>query len=224
LAAHPELFKVTIIERMPVTGGQATSISLDEAKYGTSWMNDGVQGGSPVRTSTLRHYFATNLTSQIFKHTFNFFRKFGHQPQEIKLQVAFGKGPDSFWTNCFPSKLVDQFSSDIKKFGKILKIIKWTMPILGIVPIRIMLRMFFFSNDFGNKMVYPLIALFLGTGNQVGAACTGDTRLLVWSFLLYLPQPASIFPRQFAELADFPSYRPQMFLVPYWNDCSTIQT
>jgi hypothetical protein len=48
LAAHPERFKVTIVERMPVTGGQATSISLDQAKYGTAWMNDGVQGGSPV--------------------------------------------------------------------------------------------------------------------------------------------------------------------------------
>jgi hypothetical protein len=32
-----------------MTGGQATSIPLDEGKYGTAWMNDGVQGGSPVR-------------------------------------------------------------------------------------------------------------------------------------------------------------------------------
>ena len=40
------------------------------------------------------------------------------------------------------------------------------MPVLGLVPISIMLRVFFFSKDFGDKMVYPLIALFLGTGNQ----------------------------------------------------------
>ncbi len=40
------------------------------------------------------------------------------------------------------------------------------MPILGLIPISIMLRVFFFSKDFGDKMVYPLIALFLGTGNQ----------------------------------------------------------
>jgi hypothetical protein len=33
---------------MAVTGGQATSISLDKEKYGTDWMNDGVQGGSLV--------------------------------------------------------------------------------------------------------------------------------------------------------------------------------
>lgn len=136
-----------MIERESVCGGQATSINLDKEKYGTDWMNDGVQGGSPI-----------------FRHTFNFFRKYGHEPQEVKLQVAFGKGKDGFWTNCFPSTLVDQYSGDIKKFGKVLKIIKWTMPILGIIPIRIMLRMFFFSKDFGDKMVFPLIALFLGTG------------------------------------------------------------
>ncbi len=112
-------------------------------------MNDGVQGGSPV-----------------FKHTFNFFKRYGHEPEGVKLQVAFGQGKDSFWTNCFPSHLVDQFSGDIRKFGKVLKIIKWTMPILGIVPIRIMLRMFFFNKDFGDKMVFPLIALFLGTGKR----------------------------------------------------------
>ena len=41
------------------------------------------------------------------------------------------------------------------------------MPVLGIVPIRVMLRMFFFSKDFGDKMVFPLIALFLGTGINI---------------------------------------------------------
>lgn len=39
LAQHPDKFKVTVIERAPVTGGQATSISLDKSKYGTDWMN-----------------------------------------------------------------------------------------------------------------------------------------------------------------------------------------
>lgn len=61
---------------------------------------------------------------------------------------------------------MEKYSSDIKKFGVFLKLIKYTMPVLGLVPIRIMLRLMFFSKDFGDKMVYPLIALFLGTGNQ----------------------------------------------------------
>lgn len=29
-------------------GGKATAILLDEEKYGAGWMNDGVQGESPV--------------------------------------------------------------------------------------------------------------------------------------------------------------------------------
>ena len=166
------MFNVTIIERNSVTGGQATSISIDKQKYGTDWLNDGVQGGSPI-----------------FRHTFHFFKRYGHEPHEVKLQVAFGKGPDGFWSNVFPSPLIDQFSSDIKKFGKVLKLIKWTMPILGLVPIRVMLRMFFFSKDFGDKMVYPLIALFLGTGNQTAnVACAilerlfDDPNMKLWDY------------------------------------------
>lgn len=130
-------------------GGQATSIELDQNKYGASWLNDGVQGGSGI-----------------FRHTFNFFRKYGYEPQEVKLQVAFGKGKDSFWTNVFPSPLVDNLSGEIKKLGKLLKWIKYTLPITGILPVHLLLRLCRFSSDFSNKMVLPLLALFLGTGNQ----------------------------------------------------------
>lgn len=49
LAQHPDKFKVTVLERGNCCGGQATSIPLDENKFGASWMNNGVQGGSPVR-------------------------------------------------------------------------------------------------------------------------------------------------------------------------------
>jgi hypothetical protein len=82
--------------RMSVTGSQATSILLGKETYGTNWLNNGVQGGSPI-----------------FKHTFQFFKQYGHEPQEIKLQVSSGKGKDGFWTNVLPSPLVDKSSSDI---------------------------------------------------------------------------------------------------------------
>lgn len=105
------------------------------------------------------------------------------------MQVSFGKGREGFWTNCFPSNLIEEFSSDIKKFGKVLKIIKWTMPILGLVPIKTMLKMFFFSTEFGDKMVFPLIALFLGTGNQTAnVACAilerlfDDPNMKLWDY------------------------------------------
>jgi hypothetical protein len=35
LAQHPDKYEVTVIDRMGVTGGQATSISLDKEKFGT---------------------------------------------------------------------------------------------------------------------------------------------------------------------------------------------
>lgn len=129
-------------------------------------MNNGVQGGSQVSRRHRRHpQNPTEICAfQIFKHTFNTFRQQGYPPREVQLQVAFGKG-DGFWTNVFSSKLVQRYSGDVRKFGFFLKVIKWTMPFLGLVPISTMLRLFF-SRDFGDKMVYPLIALFLGTGNQ----------------------------------------------------------
>lgn len=126
---------------------------------------------------------------QIFKHTFNFFNHHASPAQPLNLQVSFGKGPSGFWTNCFPSKLVAAHSSDIKRFGLFLTVIKWTMPLLGLVPISVMLRLFFFSKDFGDKMVYPLIALFLGTGNQtanVPAAIVerlfNDPNMKLWDY------------------------------------------
>ncbi|KAJ5559191.1 Acyl-CoA N-acyltransferase [Penicillium sp. DV-2018c] len=147
LAKHSE-FAVTLIDIEPHTGGQATSITLDQSTHGASWLNDGVQGGS-----------------QIFRHTFQFFRQYGYEPQPVKLQVAFGKGRD-FWTNVFPSPLVDEHSAEIKKLSWVLSCIKYSMPILGIMPVKVILRLFCFSDDFSNKMVLPLLALFLGTGNQ----------------------------------------------------------
>ena len=108
----------------------------------------------------------TASRTQIFRHTFAFFEKYGHPPQEVELQVSFGKGADGFWTNCFPSVLVTRFSDDIKKFGRLLKLVKWAMPLLGLVPIWLLLRVMFFGREFADKFVYPLIALFLGTGNQ----------------------------------------------------------
>ncbi|KAF7595504.1 hypothetical protein BBP40_005840 [Aspergillus hancockii] len=120
LAKHPDQFEVSLLDTVSYTGGQATSIDLDNCRYGASWLNDGVQGGSPI-----------------FRFTFNFFRRYVFESQEVKLQVLFGKGLDSFWTNMFPSQLVDKLSGEIKKLGRSLKWIKRLMPILGIMPLKI---------------------------------------------------------------------------------------
>ncbi|OJJ45093.1 hypothetical protein ASPZODRAFT_134521 [Penicilliopsis zonata CBS 506.65] len=149
LAAHPDRFAVTLVDVASLTGGQATSIPLDASQFGASWLNDGVQGGSPI-----------------FRHTFRFFRQHGHEPQPVQLQVAFGKGRDAFFTNVFPSPLIEASRPEILKLGRVLKCIKYAMPILGLVPVKTLLSLFRFSAHFGTRVVLPLLALFLGTGNQ----------------------------------------------------------
>ena len=172
LAQHPERFHVTLIESADVCGGQATSIPLDAETYGASWLNNGVQGGS-----------------QIFAHNFNFFEKYGHKAEEVKLQVAFGKGEDGFWTNVFPSQLVDKYRKDIKKFGKWLQFVKYLMPAVGWMPLKFLVKLGNFSKGFPEKMVIPLMALFLGTGNQTPNVASAilerlfqDPNMKLWSY------------------------------------------
>ncbi|KAI5455425.1 hypothetical protein NCC49_000235 [Naganishia albida] len=147
LSQHPEKYDVTLVEAQDYCGGQAFSIPIDEKKYGAPWMNQGVQGGS-----------------YIYHHTFRMFKKQGFEAEPVDLQVSFGKG-DKFWTNVFPTKLVEKHQSEIKRFNRALKIMRWFEVFFAIIPIKISLKMFFFSDEFMNYMIYPSLALFLGTGN-----------------------------------------------------------
>jgi hypothetical protein len=81
------------------------------------------------------------------------------------MQISFGT-QSTFWSNVFPSPLIRTFESDIQKFGRALKTIKRLEPVFAFIPIRRMLTLFRFNPDFGDRMVYPLAALFFGTGNQ----------------------------------------------------------
>jgi hypothetical protein len=147
LSNHPAQFAVTVIEREQVVGGQATSASIDSERYGANFLNDGVQGGS-----------------EIFALTFRYFRQMGYEPSPVELQISFGRGTDGFWSNVFPSQMISEFGDDIKRFGWVLKVVHWFEIIFSLVPVWLLLRTFFFSKGFGDRMVYPLMALFLGTG------------------------------------------------------------
>jgi hypothetical protein len=48
----------------------------------------------------------------------------------------------------------------------VLQVVKFLEVILALLPIYVLLRLFRLSKDFGERMVYPLAALFFGTGNQ----------------------------------------------------------
>jgi phytoene dehydrogenase-like protein len=148
LSRHPGKFAVTVFEKSPYPGGMATSIDIDAEKYGADYINDGVQGCSPAFANTIR-----------------MFRDLGFEPSPVGMQISFGKRAD-FWSNVFPSELTTHFKDDIKKFGRVLGVIKSLEPVFAFITVHAMLRIFGFSKDFGEKMVYPLVALFFGTGNQ----------------------------------------------------------
>ncbi|ORX39868.1 hypothetical protein BD324DRAFT_597443 [Kockovaella imperatae] len=147
LAKHPDKFEVTLIDAQGYCGGQAFSIPIDENRYGSSWMNQGVQGGS-----------------YIYQHTFRMFEKQGYEAKPVDLQVSFGKG-DKFWTNLFPTKLVDKHQKDIARFDTALKWMRRGEVFFAIIPIKVTLKLWGLSDEFINYMIYPALALFLGTGN-----------------------------------------------------------
>ncbi|KAK4701440.1 hypothetical protein P7C70_g4790, partial [Phenoliferia sp. Uapishka_3] len=148
LSLSPEKFDVVVIERSAYAGGMATSTDIDEEKYGASYINDGVQGASPV-----------------FANTFTMFETLGFFSTEIGMQCSFGSGSD-FWSNVFPSQVIDEFRPDIERFGKVLNIIKTFEPVFALISVQAMLNLFRFQPRFGEVIVFPLVALFFGTGNQ----------------------------------------------------------
>ncbi|CAE6418938.1 unnamed protein product [Rhizoctonia solani] len=148
LGKHPDKYEVTIFDKQSEAGGMATSIPIDAERYGASYINDGVQGCSPA-----------------FANTIKMFRLLGYECTKVGMQISFGTG-SNFWSNVFPSPLVRSFETDIAKFGRTLKTIKRLEPIFAFIPIQRMLSLFRFNPSFGERMVYPLAALFFGTGNQ----------------------------------------------------------
>jgi len=94
-----------------------------------------------------------------------FFKEFGFDPHPVKFKVCFGKG-DKAWTNHSESLLVRRLRKDIRRFGRALKWINRLEPLFIFVSIDKVLRLWRFSAEFGDHMVYPLTALFFGTGNQ----------------------------------------------------------
>ena len=72
LSKHPDKFTVTVFEKELVTGGMASSMDVDSAQCGASYINDGVQGCSPAFANTLR-----------------IFRELGYPPEKVDMQCAY---------------------------------------------------------------------------------------------------------------------------------------
>ena len=147
LSQHPDKFDVTLIDAVDYCGGQAFSIPIDKEKHGASWLNQGVQGGS-----------------FIFHHSMTMFARQGHHADPVKLQVSFGKD-DTFWTNVFPTKLLARHGKEIKRFQTMMKIVRWFEVFFALIPVKYVMKLFMFSEEFTNTVALPMLALFLGTGN-----------------------------------------------------------
>lgn len=147
LSQHPDKFAVTLIDSVSYCGGQAFSIPLDKHKHGASWLNQGVQGGS-----------------YIFHHTLTMFARQGYAANPVELHVSFGKG-DSFWTNVYPTKLLERHQKEVKRFARMLRVVRAFEVLFALLPIKLLMKLFAFSYEFANAVALPMVALFLGTGN-----------------------------------------------------------
>ncbi|GLC40783.1 hypothetical protein PLESTB_000023200 [Pleodorina starrii] len=145
LSRFPERFEVEVWEALPVPGGVASSCTVKEGKH---VINDQVQGGAPS-----------------YRHNLRLLEMFGFKPTPVLMRIAFGVGTKQ-WTNHSPSELTSRLQPEISRFGRVIKWIKRLEPLFVFVPIDRVLRLLRFSHEFRYEMVFPLVALFFGTGNQ----------------------------------------------------------
>lgn len=159
---HKDRFDVSLVELENRCGGQAFSIDIDKDRYGASWINQGVQGGSEIFVRSLLSYSFTQLLMFSQQHHTNrMFEKEGYHSDGVTLHVAFGRD-ETFWTNAFPTPLLQKHGKEIKRFLKVIKLIHYLRPFFALMSIQTTLKLFLFSNDFINFIVLPMIALFLG--------------------------------------------------------------
>ncbi|KAK6956932.1 hypothetical protein Daesc_002214 [Daldinia eschscholtzii] len=102
--------------------------------------------------------------SYIFHHTVTMFHRQGFHADPVNLQVSFGKDK-TFWTNVFPTLLLARHEKEVRRLPKVLKLIRWFEAFFALLPLKLVLKLFRFSEEFTNTIALPMTALFLGTGN-----------------------------------------------------------
>jgi len=192
LSRHPDKFDVTLVEAVGYCGGQAFSIPIDKDRFGATWLNQGVQGGS-----------------YIYHHTLTMFQRQGFQSNPVELQVSFGKD-DTFWTNVYPTKLLAQHQKEIARFNTMLKVVRWLELFLGLLPLKIVMKLFRFPSFFANTVALPMIALFLGTGNY-----TPEVPAMILERLCTSPTYGMWYPPDKQSIA---SNLPPMVVFPNFSD------
>jgi len=141
-------FAITLIEACDVLGGVACTKYMDGQQQ-SQFINYGVQGGAPAS----------------HRNIIAFLKEFGEDVDDASLSVSFGKG-QYHWTNYQDSELQHRLKDDIKKFGTLLKWVSRLELLTLFLSIDTVMKWTNLSQEFRERMVYPLVALFFGTGNQ----------------------------------------------------------
>lgn len=141
---------ITLIEPCDALGGVACTKYLnDEQGQQSHFINYGVQGGAPAS----------------HRNIIAFLKAFDDDVDDAQLSVSFGRG-DHHWTNYEESALQHRLKDDIKRFGTLLKWVSRLEFITLFLSIDTVMKWTNLSQEFRERMVYPLVALFFGTGNQ----------------------------------------------------------
>jgi predicted NAD/FAD-binding protein len=148
LSREADAFEVTLYEREAQCGGVASTMEARDDVGASVSFNDQVQGG----TSSYHHCLA--LMEQV-----------GAEPTPLDMKVVFGLGPRA-WTNTAETPIQRRMRREIARFGRVLRVVSWFEPLFVLVPIGRLLGWLGFSVDFSHHMLYPLCALFFGTGVQ----------------------------------------------------------
>ena len=99
--------------------------------------------------------------SYIFHHTMTMFARQGFHADPVKLQVSFGKD-QLFWSNVFPTELLARHQGEVRRLCWLLKLMRCFELFFALIPLQLVFRLFFFSEEFTNCIALPMTALFLG--------------------------------------------------------------
>ena len=102
-----------------------------------------------------------------YRNTLSLLALLGFDVSWVDMTVSFGKGTQTHWSNVGPSSaLAQRCAAECARFGRLLERVAAREWWYAFVPVRDLLRSNGFSADFAEGMVYPLVALFFGTGSQ----------------------------------------------------------
>lgn len=110
----------------------------------------------------------------------------------------------------FPTQLLARHQMEIKRFKRMLTIVRWFELFFALIPIKILMKMFFFSDEFTNTVVLPMVALFLGTGNA-----TPEVPSIILERLCTSPTYGMWYP---ADKLSVASNLPPMVVFPKFSD------